>query len=211
MFVKTICMMPRAVVFCLCLIYPLTTFAQTRLISHRSHSGSNANFILALESELFDMPFSNFGMAPQRNVRTAELDSVIFVSDSVAVMVTSNYCQWVTMGDTLDANFKSLWKAGRDTARHHVLFSRQHELDSIKLILKKQYHFRNPIDSVKFIGYDNQHMDDHKRQRKQWVPAYADNPEEPGAPGNGLWMAVVALAIVSMLAALLPPKFLKSH
>lgn len=210
MFVKTICIMPRVLVFCACLVYSLTTFAQTKLISHRSHSGSTANFILALEGELFDMPFSNFGMAPQRTVRTAELDSVIFISDSVAVMVTSNYCFSGYVGGFPDASTKSLWRAGRDTARNHVLFKRQHELDSIKLILKRQYFFRNSVDSVKFIGYDNQGANP-KRQQKQWVPAYSDNPGEPGEPGNGLWVAVLVLALISMIIALLPPKSIKAN
>ncbi|MBK8953484.1 MAG: hypothetical protein IPM85_15695 [Chitinophagaceae bacterium] len=43
--------------------------AQTKKIAFKSHSGSAENFSIAFEENLFDMEFSNFGMAPQREVK----------------------------------------------------------------------------------------------------------------------------------------------
>ncbi|RZK55325.1 MAG: hypothetical protein EOO87_08170, partial [Pedobacter sp.] len=40
----------------------VTCVAQTKLISHKSHSGSNSNFRLALNKNLFDIEQSNFGL-----------------------------------------------------------------------------------------------------------------------------------------------------
>ena len=68
--------------------------AQTKKIAFKSHSGSAENFAIALENGLFDMDGSDFGQAPDREIRSAQLDSVIFVSDSVTLLVTSVYCSW---------------------------------------------------------------------------------------------------------------------
>ena len=82
----------KKITLVLMLLAASAALGQTKKISYKSHSGSPENFSVALEENLFDMDNSNFGMAPQRNVTTAQLDSVIFVSDSVAIMVTSEYC-----------------------------------------------------------------------------------------------------------------------
>jgi hypothetical protein len=125
--------------------------AQTKEIAFKSHSGSNENFNIALENNLFDIGNSNFGHAPQRDVKTAQLDSVIFISDSVALMVTSEFC--IRSGQT--EKEAKLWKAGKETVYNHPLFSRKHSLDSIKNVIKEQYSFRNPVEQVVFVGYDN--------------------------------------------------------
>ena len=48
-----------------------------------------------------------------------------------------------------------VWQEGIDTVYNHPLFSNQHNLDSIKSVLRKEYFFANAIGSVKFVGYDN--------------------------------------------------------
>lgn len=123
--------------------------AQTKLIAHKSHSGSFSNFKIALENNLFDMEASNFGAAPIELIQTARLDTLIYLSDSTAIMITSDICRQRRRG------IESLWKAGRDTVYYHPLFRLQHKKDSIKEVLDKTYHFKNPADSVVFIGYDN--------------------------------------------------------
>lgn len=56
-------------------------FSQTKKIAFKSHSGNSANYSFALRNNLFDMNCSNFGQAP-RFIKTAKLDSVIFISDT---------------------------------------------------------------------------------------------------------------------------------
>jgi hypothetical protein len=133
--------------------------AQTKLIAHKSHSGSNANFSTAFANDLFDIDEDNLGMAPERyeikkKHMHPQLDSVIFVSENKAIVVTSNYC---TMENVYykEETKKEIWTPGKEIANNHPLFSKQHSLDSIKKVLKDQYGFENPIDDVVFVGYDN--------------------------------------------------------
>lgn len=135
--------------------------AQTKLIQHRSHSGNDAEFVYAYTCEA--IPNSNLGVAPTRFVRTAQLDSLIFINDSVAIMATSRYCN----EDYSPIEEKSLWRAGRDSIFHHPLFSKQHQLDKIKLTIKNDYNFRNKINEVIFIGYDNNKKDVPIKQYNQ--------------------------------------------
>jgi len=122
---------------------------QTKRIAHKSHSGKKENFKAALNNRLFGLEGSNFGQAPTPIVKNSKLDSVIFLSAGRAVMVTSNYC-------TDRRTEKSTrWAAGRDTVTNHPLFSKKHDLDSIKTVLQTQYYFQNPVESITFVGYDN--------------------------------------------------------
>lgn len=150
--------------------FSVMVLAQTKLIAHRSHSGSNANFREMLDNDLFDVSDSNFGAAPQRLVKNATLDTVIYISAEKAIMVTSEYCSYVDRFEEPNAKEKfsrSLWKKGKDTVIEHPLFSRSHSLDSIKDILRQQYYFKNNIDSVVFIGFDNKVKKYKKESRKK--------------------------------------------
>ena len=129
--------------------------AQTKIIAHKSHSGTTEDFQLAYEHNLFDIENSDFGIVIEPTVRTASLDSVIYISDSVAIMVTSEYCK-KGRTDVKGVTRNGKWWAGRQTVYHHPLFSHQHALDSIKKVLKGQYYFQNNIDSTRFIGFDNE-------------------------------------------------------
>ena len=123
--------------------------AQTKKISWKSHSGNMNNFFAALESGN-DLDNSNFGMAVEPTVRNARLDSVIFICDSVAVMVTSEYCtnRWHKKEPA------TKWKAGKDTVINHPVFSRRLTPDSIRVILNEQYYFRNEAENVVFVGLE---------------------------------------------------------
>ena len=131
-----------------CSIVTGEIFSQTKFIAHKSHSGSAETFNISLDEEIFSNPGSNFGMAPERMIRTASLDSLIFLSDTVSVMITSRIekDRWT---DSL-----TIWKPGRDTIINHPLFSRVKGIENIKRSLKQDYYFRNSPDSVKFISYD---------------------------------------------------------
>lgn len=134
-----------------------TAFSQTKLIFHKSHSGLRTSFVKSINGN-----YSNFGKAPIREVKNAMLDSVIFLTDTSAVMVTSEYC--TRKGEYSPAEFEGtaktrnrgkLWYAGRDTVYNHPLFSHKHALDSIRFAVKTEYYFKNDIDSTRFVGYDN--------------------------------------------------------
>ncbi len=139
----------------------ITSQAQTKLIAHKSHSGTNADFSTAFANDLFDIGNDNLGVAPQRyNIQKKHLhpslDSVIFVSEEKVLLVTSNHCDRIDYSEDSENGKKDeVWKAGKETAHNHPLFSKNHSLDSIKQILKDSYGFENPIDNVVFVGYDN--------------------------------------------------------
>ena len=59
-----------------------TTFcsAQTKIIAHKSHSGSKQTFSKLLKENNLGDP--NFGVAPEVDIKRAQLDSLIFVNDT---------------------------------------------------------------------------------------------------------------------------------
>ena len=125
-------------------------FAQTKLIAHKSHSGTWANFNLAMENNPGQYNGSNFGVGPEPTITSSQLDSVKYISDTLAIMYTSRYC---SRGFSDERETK--WRPGEAFVYNHPLFSKKHALDSIKSVLMSQYYFRNSIKKVKFIGYDN--------------------------------------------------------
>ncbi|MFT5777784.1 MAG: hypothetical protein ACI837_000732 [Crocinitomicaceae bacterium] len=144
------------------------TNAQTDIIAFRSHSGNLSKFTGSAHS--IDGLTTNFGMDPYRNVKTAALDTIRFLENGMAVMITSEYCREQNMFDDNDkvndcsprTAYGHLWSAGIDTMDNHPLFKRVHSLDSIKEVLKSTYNFQNSIDSVVFIGYDNAALQSRK-------------------------------------------------
>jgi hypothetical protein len=167
-----------------CSLFSIIGLAQTKLISYKSHSGTNENFRKAIENNLFDLDDSNLGVAPMRQVKNAQLDTVIYVSKGKAIMVTSEFCKRENIYDTEkeEKSLGRLWKKGKDTVFNHPLFSKKHSLDSIKNVLKEQYHFKNNIDNVVFIGFDNtiqKQKNKSKKQKKSIVPIITNFPSKP--------------------------------
>jgi len=170
-----------------CCLLSAASFSQTKKIAFKSHSGSNENFRIALENNLFDIDNSNFGHAPQRDVKSAQLDSVIFVSDCEAYMVTSEYCR----GEWQEEKHARLWKAGKETVYNHPLFSRKHSLDSIKKVIKEQYNFRNPVEKVVFVGYDNKTRQQNWNNELLLVPVAITNGPSPFGPQFVLILSLI--------------------
>ena len=172
-------------------------FSQTKLIAHKSHSGSDATFASAVENNLFDISESNFGVIQKedRIERNSNLDSVIYVSNDKIIMVTSKSA--TVTGKMSPKSIRSLgiWKNGRDTVANHNLFKRNHALDSIKNVLKKEYNFINDIDKVIFVGFDNKKEIKAKRKRKKSVIPIISN--EPKLPNS--FFLIVVLGFLSVL------------
>lgn len=126
-----------------------TCSAQTKLIAHKSHSGKTSDFHKAMKYTHSDFVSSNFGMAPRPTIKYAQLDTLRYISDSMVIMTTSNYC----INRYTDSS--RLWSAGVDTLYNHPLFSKKNALDTIKKELKETYFFKNSVDSVVFMGYES--------------------------------------------------------
>ncbi|MEY3236230.1 MAG: hypothetical protein RI883_331 [Bacteroidota bacterium] len=130
-------------------------FSQTKMISHKSHSGSKSTFSVSLKKSLFNIGESNFGMAPERFVRNSNLDTVKLLSPHVAVMITSETCFREDYSRTRGS--MELWSAGADTVYYHDVFNSKNSVAQIKSTLKNNYYFNNSVDSIVFIGFDGKY------------------------------------------------------
>jgi hypothetical protein len=182
----------------LCLLLAISSVAQTNIIRHKSHSGNMATFFSASESDAPD-----FGRGPEEYVRNAALDSVIFISDSVSVMVTSNICRRPRTGIT------TIWSAGKDTIINHPLFSHQHSLDSIKRMLASEYYFANPVDSVRFIGFDNEVCPPGKKIKYLGIAFTPANDDNGSGTPPVLFISLMAIG-VGLITGLLARKASRS-
>ena len=133
-----------ALVFSNCQIY-----AQTKLISYKSHSGDMKYFEKNIVEDRYNTNYSNLGMKPERYVTNSKLDSVIIIDDNKSVIVTSNFCK------TRISETPEKWRAGRDTVYNHPVFS-DDNLENVKKVLKSEYNFQNDVDSIVFLKYDKQ-------------------------------------------------------
>ena len=174
-------------------------YSQTKLIAHKSHSGNTNSFHRAMKYSIFNLEASNFGEAPSPFVNTAQLDTLKYVSDSVAVMITSN-CRKNRFTKKTD----SLWTPGKDTIYNHPLFSKKNALDSIKRVLRETYYFENSIDSVVFIGYNNTIKTLDKRNKKNSLPPILNNNTRP--PSNFKLIGLFTILILAIIIGLVYKK-----
>lgn len=173
--------------------------AQTKKIAFKSHSGSAENFATALADNLFDMENSDFGAAPERTIRTAQLDSVIYVSDSISYLVTTTWCtEWRSRKKDDDS---TLWYPGRQMVFKHPLFSKKHSLDSIKNVIKQNYYFKNPVEKVVFIGFDNEPPVDTIWVEMEEPITYQNTRTKAGLLDTQTIIVCMIIAGISLLAS----------
>lgn len=67
--------------------------SQTKLIAHKSHSGSNETFAIAFENNLFDTENSNFGIQEMEIKDYNKIDSVVYLSENKVIVFSSEYTQ----------------------------------------------------------------------------------------------------------------------
>ena len=178
--------------------------SQTKLISHKSHSGNNETFAIAVENNLFDITESDFGDSPRMRIeRNSNLDSVIYVSNDKIIMVTSDsYTCPTESSRPINRLNLGIWKNGRQAIANHNLFKRNHALDSIKNVLKTEYNFNNDVDKVVFVGYDNQKEIKPEKNKKMTVPIAPNFPNIPNS-----FFLIVILGFLSILVYFISASF----
>jgi hypothetical protein len=125
--------------------------AQTKVISHKSHSGSKSQFSGAYQKNLFDLKRSNFG--GPRLINVVVLDSVVAVNDSVTVlkMRQSNSCY------DFHIDYKALKDSDfikkTETVVNHPILNRKKTVAFIHSSRGQLFWFDNPIESVVFVGF----------------------------------------------------------
>jgi len=172
----------KKLIYTAVLFIAFQSFSQTKLISHKSHSGNNNLFKISVENNLFDISGSNFGEAPMRIIKNAQLDTLVFIDNDKVVMITSEYCKdqfgskIVTISNGKDERPSNelgvFWKSGKDTLVNHPLFSRKNSLDSIKKVLTEEYFFKNNIEDVVIIGHESNYHNTikSKKEKKKTTP-----------------------------------------
>ena len=201
------------------LLFTATTasIAQTKKIAFKSHSGSNENFSIALEDNLFDMGESNFGLPSTKEIFTKTLDSVICLADNITVLVITNYSTETSPLKGRPVNNGSV----NDTVYNHPLFSQKHSLDSIRSVLKSRNEYQNPVQKIIFVGFDNKKAKKVKRN-ELLVPIVINNNSDGGynavsvntqsAPFDTsvVWI-VGAIVILSLLSGFVAWKYAESR
>lgn len=125
--------------------------AQTKVIAHKSHSGSNRSFSKAYQQGSSDLNRSNFGLPGNKNIFV--LDTVVAVNDSVTIlkMRESSVCfpYKTAYTELKDSDFKS------KTVRlvNDPVFTRKNTVTFIKSAKYYEVDFSNPMNAVVFIGF----------------------------------------------------------
>ena len=141
----------KTLIFIAACLLSVTCFGQTKLISFRSHSGSNANFRKAVEHNLFDIGNSNFGT---RTVQIDKIDTIILKANNKIIILRKTY----TITIPVDYTPRDIGYF-RDTLTKAAFadFFLANNVDSLKTKIRamywKKYKFAK-LDSTLFIGFD---------------------------------------------------------
>jgi len=182
-----------------------TAWSQTKLIAHKSHSGSAKSFTYSLHSKTFNKGESNFGQAPQRMVRNSRLDTVRLLPDARVVMITSESCYWEDYGGRPESN-PELWSAGKDTLNGHPLFNAEHTPIEIRKTLQDEYYFTNSPSSVVLIGFDEPQEEISETPKLDQSPlkvrkkkSKSEEPQLPAQKGPSLFYIIIMALLSSIL------------
>ena len=179
--------------------------AQTKKIAFESHSGNPENFNIALTNDLFDGGESDYGLPPDK--KKYKLDSVIFISDSVSVLVSKEYKRpWDAKSDSLD-KFIGMKK---DTIFNDPLLSRKNLLDSIKKMVDNKGPYET-TNKTKFVGFDNKKNEIKRSENKQQqlIPlGITNDPPDNHSPFDfGLILILGLILLLSLLGGWMSWKF----
>jgi len=187
------------------ILFSTTLFAQTKKIAFESHSGNPENFNSATGNELFDNGESDFGLPASK--KAYKLDSVIFISDTVSVLVSKEYIRpWDAKSDSLD----KLVGVKKDTMYNDPLFSRKYLLDSIKKMVDKRGLYET-TNKTKFVGFDHKKngMKKPGDKQQQLIPfAITNDPPDNHSPFDlQLTLVLGLILLLSLLGGWISWKF----
>ena len=164
-------------------------FSQTKLISHKSHSGSNENFRVSVEENLFDIGDSNFGKITNEYTENYEkIDTIIKISNTKIVRVKSNYYQVFERIDKSKVGKLEYLNTVRDTitVENANLISN----DKLKTLAKTERKNIKTIDTNKVIivNFKEKSLKEIKQEKrkakkkKAILPIVESKPNFPSKP-----------------------------
>jgi hypothetical protein len=188
-----------------CSLFSTALFAQTKKIAFESHSGSLENFNSSLGNGLFDNGESDYGLPANKSAY--KLDSVIFISDTVSILVSKEYSRpWNEKSDSKD----KLIGVKKDTIYNDPLFSRKYLLDSVKKMVDNRGPYET-TNKTKFVGFDNTRNGMKKawdKPQQELIPFTVTN-DPPDDPPFDLQLAlmVATILLLSVMGGWLSWKF----
>lgn len=169
----------------LALLISICVFSQTKLIAFKSHSGQSGTFKAGVSENLFDANLSNLGN-PKPYFQKTTLDSLIILDDGEGVLMASS------VSDLVFDDEKQEKQPVREVVHKWALFSKKN-IDSVKAILKRDYHFANNVDSVIVVEYDKE-----KKSYKEVRPSTKKpKKEKSDKTRGGLLLGVLMISGVS--------------
>lgn len=168
--------MKKTITF-LTFIFSIVGFSQTKLIAHKSHSGSNSNFRIALENKLFDIEKSNLGQIPITTETYQKLDSVIYISKNKVVCITKEYSQRYYKYNKEKHSSPELIKITKDTVIVATKNNKKLNLNTAKTNIIALYNNKKITDSTVYSGFDKKVT---KTKKKTFIaPLLSDKPNFP--------------------------------
>ena len=130
-------------------------FSQTKLIAFKSHSGSNKNFAIAFENNLFDLDNSNLGEYKIAVSDYTNLDSVKLISKDKIVRFTSDFTtrkykrtnQKCTDDERIKSSIDTLIIKPKSLKKGLTPLEVKSKLDSLKI-------YNNTLTPTLFKGFD---------------------------------------------------------
>ncbi len=173
----------------LILIFGSFGYSQTKLISHKSHSGSDQTFAIAVENDLFDIEDSNFGYII-RTENFVKLDSVIYISENKIVRVSSEYTQRYKNSNKQKCSADELTKIKKDTIfikpksikKGLTVKDVKANLDSLKI-------YNNNLNETIYKGFDKK-----AKKKSSIIPLFNNFPNIPNS-----FFLIIILSFLSVL------------
>ena len=140
----------KTLTFITACLFSITCFGQTKLIAFRSHSGSNANFRVAVEHNLFDIGRSNFGTHTEQ---VDKIDTIILKTNKKIIILRKSYT--ITLPIRMKP-YDITYFRDTLTKASYADFFLANNADSLKTAIRAMYRKRYKfvkLDSTVFIGF----------------------------------------------------------
>ncbi len=181
----------------------ITVFAnsQTKLISHKSHSGSNETFAIAIENELFEG--DNLGLGRMEIQEVTNLDSIVYLSKDKVIAYTSNYTQRYYQAFKDKCTRDELTKIKTDTLKI-IPSSLKNGLtiQDVKVRIDSSKIYSNDLSQVKYKDFEEKTKRKKNRKRNYTLPIIPNFPNIPNS-----FFLILILGFLSVLVYLISAKF----
>ncbi len=167
--------------------------SQTKLISHKSHSGSDESFAFALENDLFEG--DNLGLGRMEIQEVTNLDSIVYISNDKVIAYTSNYTQRYYQAFKDKCTRDELTKIKTDTLKiTPTSFKKGLTIQDVKARVDSSEIYNNDLSLVKYKDFDDKTKRKKNRNRNYFLPIVPNFPDFPNS-----FFLIIILSFLSVL------------